>query len=371
MWFDHVEITIDSVGVQDLDPISPRVYPADRDREFEADSGISSVALNPKNTESLKLLGLIWGYLKYYHPAVAEGNYNWDYELFRILPDILNVGTAEERDDILAKWIENIGEFRMIERNQPQNVKMEPDLEWIETMGLSKRLVGLLHNIRNALRSGDHYYISLVQGVGNPQFKNENSYSTMKDPDPGFRLLSLYRYWNIINYFFPYKYLIEEDWKNVLADFIPEFVHAGDDTAYTLAILKLITRIHDAHANISDNATLNNYLGLRYAPYEITFIENKAVVTGIYRTEPASASPLSIGDVIVSVNQRSIEKIIEDEMEITPGSNYSSRLFKISGNLLRSNDEVIEVEYTKNGLIKDIMIKTFPNSSVTITDRRQ
>ena len=35
---------------------------------------------------NLQTLGLIWFFLKYYHPNVTSGNYNWDYELFKITP---------------------------------------------------------------------------------------------------------------------------------------------------------------------------------------------------------------------------------------------------------------------------------------------
>jgi len=50
--------------------------------EFDKGSGIESINLNNEDLESLLALGKIWGYLKCYHPNVAKGEYNWDYELF-------------------------------------------------------------------------------------------------------------------------------------------------------------------------------------------------------------------------------------------------------------------------------------------------
>lgn len=141
-----------------------------------------------------------------------------------------------------------------------------PDVEWIKTSNFSNELSALLIKIKTAERPSDHYYIDFYPGVGNPEFKNENSYSSMKYPDAGFRLLAIYRYWNMIQYFFPYKNLIEEDWKNVLAEFIPKFVNATNETDYTLAALEIIGRIHDTHANIyGDNKALNDYLGINYS----------------------------------------------------------------------------------------------------------
>ncbi|HEX6427634.1 MAG TPA: hypothetical protein VF008_08120, partial [Niastella sp.] len=76
----------------------------------------------------------------------------------------------------------------------------------------------------------------------------------MQFPDAGFRLLALYRYWNIIQYCFPYKYLIQENWNNVLAEFVPKFVNAATELDYKLAALELIARIHDTHAGMYDQA---------------------------------------------------------------------------------------------------------------------
>ena len=87
-------------------------------------------------------------------------------------------------------------------------------------------------------------------------------------PDAGYRLLSLYRYWNMIQYFFPYKHLIGEDWNQVLPEFIPKFIGAKDTAQYVLACLELIARIHDTHANVwGSNGVLENYRGKYRAPF--------------------------------------------------------------------------------------------------------
>ncbi len=89
----------------------------------------------------------------------------------------------------------------------------------------------------------------------------------MSYPDAGYRLLSLFRYWNIIQYFFPDRYLIGEDWNPVLEEFIPKFIGAKDTAQYTLVCLELIARIHDTHANIwGSNNVLEKIRGIYRAP---------------------------------------------------------------------------------------------------------
>ena len=256
MWLDNFNVSIDGKDIKDLKPITRKLFPAEKDKEFDKGSGITSISVDKTQIENLKSLGLIWGFLKYYHPNIARGDYNWDYELFRILPKVLNSDNSKNRDSVLIKWIDSFGEFSQGKETviKSSAVKIEPDLLWIKNSNFSDELTTLLLKVKNADRPKEHYYIGLQPGVGNPDFKNENAYSQMKYPDAGFRLLTLYRYWNIIQYYFPYKNLIEEDWKNVLEEFIPKFIKAKDDTEYTLTVLELIGRVHDCLLYTSDAA---------------------------------------------------------------------------------------------------------------------
>jgi len=50
----------------------------------------------------------------------------------------------------------------------------------------------------------------------------------------------------------------------------------------------------------------NDYFGLNYASVELTFIENKPVVTRYYKEKSGKETGLKIGDIITSINNRSI-----------------------------------------------------------------
>src|SRR5271167_4064631 len=51
----------------------------------------------------------VWGFLKYYHPAVTSGRRQWDYDLFRILPEILKARDHKSANAAIAHWIETLG----------------------------------------------------------------------------------------------------------------------------------------------------------------------------------------------------------------------------------------------------------------------
>lgn len=372
MWIDNLEVTIDG---KQLDKVSKKeLSEAEKDTEFKEGSKITLIELNDQKIEDLKILGLVWGFLKYYHPNIASGNYNWDFELFRILPKIIEAKNTNERDEYLTKWINTLGEFEQVakEKKKKVEIKIKPDLDWITNSNFSVELISALTNVKNAKRTDENYYIGLNKRVGNPDFTNEATYSEMKYPDMGFRLLSLYRYWNIIQYYFPYKNLIEEDWKNVLPEFIPKFINAENEIEYQLTVLELIARVHDTHANIwGQYMALNKYWGVNYAPIELTFIENKAIVTDYFDENLGTETGLRVGDEIIKINNELVSDIIINKLKYTPASNYPTQLRDIAKKLLRTNDTILSIEFINNGKSQTKNIKAFSTKEINIFKKHQ
>lgn len=372
MWMDNFKITIDGKDIKALKPLEKKIFPAEKDKEFDKGSQIITTSIDKNQIENLRTLGLIWGFLKYYHPNIAKGKYNWDYELFRILPKVLSIENKKNRDEILVKWIASLGKYsegKEIKVKSSQ-IKIKPDLDWIKNSNFSNELTTSLLKVRNANRSDEHYYIELYPEVGNPNFKHENDYSYKQYPDVGFRILALYRYWNIIQYYFPYKNLIEEDWKKVLEEFIPKVIEAKNKTDYTLTILELIGRVHDTHANIwGRNKVLNNYWGLKYAPIGLTFIEDKPVITYYFDEKIGKETGLEIGDIITVINGKPIEEIIKERLKYSPASNYPTQLRDIASNFLRTNDSTIRIEFIRNDKTEKKMLKTFSSNEINIYSR--
>jgi C-terminal processing protease CtpA/Prc len=342
------------VGKYSIRQVSIRVMPAKHDSSFANGSEIVLDQPGSLEIENLTNLGMIWGFLKYYHPAVARGDYNWDASLFRIMPKIILAKTKAGANAELEKWVDSIGKpdscLHCSPVKQDSTVQILPDYGYLFNKGnLTSSLVEKLNYIKNNRNQEDNYYVVQAEGVGNPNFEHENPYVKMVYPDVGYRLLSLYRYWNIIQYFYPYKYVIGEDWNKILPEFIPKFVHAENATTYALACLEIIARIHDTHANIwGQNQELKNFFGKNAAPIQAKFIENKLVVTGFYSDSFSIKEKLNLGDIIASINGEPVEKLVKNNLYLTPASNYETQLRNIPYNLLRTAGDSLEL-----GIIRD------------------
>ena len=84
-----------------------------------------------------------------------------------------------------------------------------------------RRISGVCTPHQRRLADARQFYISLQPVVGNPSFDHEPGYPRVPLPDPGYQVLALYRFWNIIQYWYPNRDVIGEDWAGVLRDALP------------------------------------------------------------------------------------------------------------------------------------------------------
>lgn len=322
-------------------------------------SGIYIDSCSQNTIHNLFIVGKIWGFLKYYHPSVRKGNYNWDYELFNIINSILNVQTKEERNHILYKWIEQLGNVKGEKQILVVNndTKLLPDLSWIDNANELGKVAILLQKIKRSKRDDNCFYVTTESGKVSPTFMNENLYRGLLEPDDGYNILALFRYWNIIEYYYPYKYLIDKKWDEVLIEYIPRFLNINTWTKYKLVLQRLITEINDSHARLVGREDINykSYL----LPVHIRFIEGKATVVHKIPNSLRTRLPLQLGDVIIKVNDESVDSIVNRLLPYQPGSNHITRKRDISKQLLYTNEKFIYLEYNRNGKIIHDTIRSF------------
>ena len=347
VWFDDFKITIDGKDIQYSKPYEPKPFPADLDKSFDKSSNIIFPELNEQKINDLELLGRIWGFLKYHHLAIAKGNYNWDYELFRMLPDYLQVNDNQQRDKVLVKWINKYGRVAKCKICQatPDSAFLKPDLGWIDKSDMNRKLKNKLQYIYSNRTQGRHYYIAMRPDVGNPIFTNERTYEAITNPDAGFRLLALYRYWNMINYFSPYKYLTDKDWNTVLKEYIPYFVKEQNREEYELNATMLIGEVCDSHAYLMKKREINEK---GQVPALVRFVENKLAVMEYYD----GRDELKKGDIITRIEGKPVEALVDSMRKYFPASNESARMRDIAREILRSDQHTLHIDYISSGKTK-------------------
>lgn len=365
-WFDDFTLTIDGKDVQTLPEVEKPLSKVEKDTEFDKGSDFQLREVNQEQAAKLYKLCKVWGFLKYYHPTIAKGEVNWDYELFRFLPKLNSPDFNQE----VLKWIDSLGNVSGKSPDEPDSakVKLWPDIKWISDESfLGKEVSQKLNEIRQASREKSNYYVSLFPNVGNPDFQAENPYQYIQWDDTGYRLLALFRYWNMIEYFSPNRDLPDKNWNEVLREYIPKMVLCDSDLAYKQTLLSLIGEVNDTHANVWD-PVLNQFFGVKTAPIEVRFVENKAVVVAI-STQLGNDSHIKVGDVITKINGVETRKLADEKIDYCPASNYPTKLRDVAGKLIRTNDSTINLTLENGSKTYSEKVKTVLITKVNLWKR--
>lgn len=324
------------------------------------DDSLNLNIISKEKVENLKTLCMIWGFLKYYHPHVAKGKFDWDNELIQKIKQINATKSKEEINKIYKDWIQSLGKInvcRKCESEKSDYLKSNLDLNWInDTIQLTQSLINQLQFIQqNRNQKKNHY---LKNSIYN-RYGNEEEYKDSITPSSEMRLLCLFRYWNIINYFYPYKYKIGHDWKDVLSEMIPKFINSDNAVSYNLAILELTAKINDSHTFFNSIYTIQHFGYLTEVPFGFKLIDNKAIVTFIINDSLCKKDDIKYGDAILKVNNKPISQIINENSKYIGASNETMKQYKSKNIIFSGNNDSMKITFERNGIIADKFINRY------------
>jgi C-terminal processing protease CtpA/Prc len=319
----------------------------------------SGQKLSAQKTEDLFILGKVWGVLKYFHPQVAAGKFDWDRELVTFLPGYLKIHSIKERSDSLTALIARLGEIPAKKAGNYDSIKdakLRPDFSWINTKNFSPALVKNLNYILDNRAQGDQYYIKFhrEEGLNIPEFVHEKMYASPLCPSAGYRLIALFRFWNVIEYWYPYKYNLDKPWDAVLKEHVVTITQAGTAPAYTLDIEKLVSFIKDGHSFIQSKTAME-LKGYYYWPFTVADAENKFIVASI--TNDTAAAGIEKGDIIEKINGKKIEEVFAEKIQYIPASTPASGRLEFARDLKRTTDSITTIEVRRGSITKTVSLK--------------
>ncbi|MBM3724747.1 MAG: hypothetical protein FJW40_04905 [Acidobacteria bacterium] len=345
MWADDLSLWADGKPVEEAPAYQPNAL--DLDTEFDTGSRVGISGLTEVQTANVVRLAKIWGFLKYHHPAITGGQKHWDYELFRILPRVLEAADGAAVNQVLLAWINGLGEVpecSTCATLDAGRLHLGPNLAWTEDEAqLGPELSQLLRAIyRNRSAAAGNFYVSFVPGVGNPVFEHERSYRVVPGSDAGYQLLTLFRMWNMVEYFFPYRDVMSDDpaesavyWDKVLMESIPGFALAAGQPELRRELLRFIAKMKDTHANLWNSLDSLPPSGGCQVSAGVRFAEGKAVVAWHNTRNGQADGSLRVGDVLLKVGETPVEELVRQWTPFYAASNDAARLRDIAANLTR------------------------------------
>lgn len=359
-WGDDLQLLVDGKPIWKARHFDRPRSVIDIDHQFDNGSGISVSQLTPVQIDNLVTLGKVWGFLKYHHPKITSGQLHWDYELFRALPDVLATKDHTSANAVLAQWVAKLGPVapcKPCAELEGGDIDFRPDLAWIQNEQLlGSGLSETLRLIYKNRAPGQQFYLSMMAMTHNPDFHHELGYAGVKLPDAGFQLLGLYRFWNIVEYWSPYRDIIDESWDQVLAEFIPRVMMAKTAESYQQEMMAAIARLHDGHAGLWSSLNVRPPVGNCQLPVKVRFIENQPVVVATSSSDTGVAA-LQVGDVITDIAGVPVSKLVHDWMPYYSGSNEAARLRDIGKSMTNGSCGELTLGVERNRQMVSLTLK--------------
>lgn len=320
---------------------------------------------DPRTLDNLETLCRVWGYAKYHHPVFCDTlrRVDVDSALFVLLPRVVHAD-RKTRNRHLLDWVRSLGDYtpNRIECEQalaPYDLVETADLGWTaDTVLLGGELSKLLQDLRYAER-GENYYLRMGQPDQGPDYqylslRGESFYPTPQ-MDSGLNLLTLFRLWNIIEYYAPYRAVTLHPWEEVLSTYIPLMGIETDGRRFARLYLRLIRELNDGHA---------------YAPIEMLFGQRMLPVwplqaEGRLFVGHSDDRALKRGDEVVAIDGEPLSERLELLREYASRSNEASLRQALRYYGLCTRRDTAEVVRRRAGACDTLRVATVPYGSVS------
>ena len=320
---------------------------------------------DPRTLDNLETLCRVWGYAKYHHPVFCDTlrRVDVDSALFALLPRVVHAD-RKTRNRHLLDWVRSLGDYT------PNRVECEQalasydlvgtaDLGWTaDTVLLGGELSHLLQDLRYAERD-ENYYLRMGTmenelGYRYLSLRNEKSYPTPQ-MDNGLNLLTLFRLWNVIEYYAPNRSLTLHPWNEVLSTYIPLMGVETDPVRFSRLYFRLIRELNDGHA---------------YVPIEMLFGQRMLPVwplqaDGRLFVGHSGDGVLERGDEVVAIDGEPLSERLELLRKYASRSNEASLREALRLYGLCTRRDTAEVVRRRAGVCDTLRVATVPYGSVS------
>lgn len=281
----------------------------------------------PDNTTG-RLWGLckVWGYMKYYHPNTCQ--VNWD-SLIRENSTLVAAATTNTQyNTYMMDMLDYLGQITPQQATTPPatDSNLNLQLDWIGQSNFSQPVEDFLNVFKS--RAGTNAALSCRVRFNDGSEPGYNSFLYFSDDVPNFnpnfsqlkdRLAFAFNYWNVFNYFGPYRNLADISWDTTLLHTIDDMIAASNSESYMLAMLKMQSRTNDAHGFFT-SGPYNSYFGSNAVGIQFRWYEGKIVVYKIHSNQ----SGLAIGDELVQIDSEPIANVAARYRNFLAASNEST-----------------------------------------------
>ncbi|WP_066831995.1 S41 family peptidase [Rufibacter ruber] len=306
----------------------------------------------------------IWGFVKYFHPASALGQVQADSLFLAYLPKVDSAANQKQANLVFRQLLRAVGvpqgEKVKAQKNEPKGAFLLKNLDeaWrTKNKFLSSENRKLLDQIFEHRFTGEKHYYTYVRNNpfgGTMPHEPEYAYKPEENLPYPLRMLALAKLKAFIDYLYPYKHLLDENWDAVVGQYIPLFAQCSSREQYERLLLAVNARLDDTQAypffrqlHYREKLFKNHF----FPPFDYQLAQQKIIVTAIIDEALCKRSNIRRGDVIEALDSVAVGEWGQALNAVLSVSNESAlwaRVGEWGDNLLfRSEDPVMQVRLTR------------------------
>ena len=322
---------------------------------------------------NIKTYCKVWGVCKYY----SNTNTNWDEVFFDQYDNLLDARNDKDLNTLIASLIAktnlkknrcaeyytkfSITDFHKLKKNRTYHI--ETDFHWIT-------------GSKNISHENAHLLLCLLKNFKGKKPRTISVHDNIikQDKEPVYHkfsdriaLLALLRFYNAIEYYYPYKDLLDTEWDSVLTKMIPVFLKRGDIYHYKNALNHMASFLQDSHVEIDFGTSPilqkeTTSEAHTFYPIKFGYIGGELYVSNVLNDSISTLYDLEKGDKISMVNGKAVDIILHESERYYSVSRKEDGYFALL-NYLRNVDSLKltidnrsfsmeKVEMTKNQFIE-------------------
>ena len=331
----------------------------------------------PNERDRLLSTASLWATVEYFHPYLAYRNIDWDDALIQTLPGIRSATNANDYANVLSKLVGRLQDDGSYIKTSPDQAKRQDPQKRADSSDTQGERVWVHYGAASAFltRPKGPAEAAAISMGGNvtailqlsepvtksapavPTAESNHKYKTPPYPAVEYRILAAYQLWAAVKYFFAYKDLMDQDWDQAFAAFLPKFINAKDVREYNLAVAEAVTLLDDSNAGIR-SADLEDYFGVAPVGLRMRLIEKKPVVTEVLDDEAKKAG-VQVGDVITRVDGEDVVARIHRQIAYISASTDQSLAAEVVKRLFNGpeNSTAALAVRNRNGEEKQVSLK--------------
>lgn len=287
-------------------------------------------------TEKYFLFFKTWNFLKYYHPQFASGKKDADAVFMKNQSLLDDISGKAELNAFLMGMIIDLGTDKKDLKNTNLPVlEVNPLHKWyLKNVLINAELKNELFGVYTHRNTVGKHYVPTLNYTS--EIPNERKY---KFPDSinlplGMRLLALAKLQGVIDYLYPHKGLMNEDWDQTVKNNILLFKNCPSRMDYEVLLLKIVAKLNDTHAynRFYDDLIYKReiFKNSYYPPFDYQIIDNKILVKGIIVPDLCTEAGIKAGDLITAVNGVAVKKLIDGLKKLLSASNRNVLVYKLN-----------------------------------------